>query len=307
MKVETYNYDISYGSRCGFRQFSIQSFSSAVCRPQTMNAELFFACPTSVKTGFSFSLRSVTVTRRIEIYKPIMVDRSPNPKPVDHNWLVLLHPPGFCKIPAESCSNVARAETQQFTIHGLWPVDSRGRTIRGDPSKAPPVNLNDILADPILTNDLTQLWPNMSGGIEPYDDFGLWRDEWAKHGWLDPSYNYNALEYFRRTIAADKLEGAVVMESLRKKGIIPGNSYTLAQYRDAIESETKVLNSAVLQCYEDDGIFHLSENCVKPTFIEDRSAEEECSENQKSKGSQLVSLRPEPLLSKLAAPFVSRA
>ncbi|KAK4847526.1 hypothetical protein QYF36_002951 [Acer negundo] len=189
----------------------------------------------------------------------IALRQSPNPKPVDHNWLVLLHPPGFCKIPAESCSNVARAETQQFTIHGLWPVDSRGRTIRGDPSKAPPVNLNDILADPILTNDLTQLWPNMSGGIEPYDDFGLWRDEWAKHGWLDPSYNYNALEYFRRTIAADKLEGAVVMESLRKKGLIPGNSYTLAQYRDAIESETKVLNSAVLQCYEDDGIFHLSE------------------------------------------------
>ncbi|KAK4847552.1 hypothetical protein QYF36_003249 [Acer negundo] len=57
----------------------------------------------------------------------------------------------------------------------------------------------------------------------------------------------------------------------------------------------------------DEASRHHIQNCVKPTFIEDRSAEEECSENQKSKGSQLVSLRPEPLLSKLAAPFVSRA
>ncbi|KAI9181733.1 hypothetical protein LWI28_018013 [Acer negundo] len=63
------------------------------------------------------------------------------------------------------------------------------------------------------------------------------------------------------TIAVRKLiPGADLTASLKKYNIIPGGSYKIAAYRDAMESETGVIDSIVMQCYEEPaGTFHLSE------------------------------------------------
>ncbi|KAK4849483.1 hypothetical protein QYF36_025316 [Acer negundo] len=93
------------------------------------------------------------------------------------------------------------------------------------------------------------------------------------------------------TIAVRKLiPGADLTASLKKYNIIPGGSYKIAAYRDAMESETGVIDSIVMQCYEEPaGTFHLSETKKQSTTQIDNFAEEPQPHHRQDDGAVSVS------------------
>ncbi|KAK0600285.1 hypothetical protein LWI29_013405 [Acer saccharum] len=100
-----------------------------------------------------------------------------NPEPQYHNWLVQTWPTGYC-YPRTDCNLLS-----EFTIHGLWPVDSYGNGLTNPIH--PPMNKDDICAmiqhhsqtDHFSAN-MVRYWPSLMFKFNA----DLWVNEWNEHG-----------------------------------------------------------------------------------------------------------------------------
>ncbi|KAJ7961964.1 Ribonuclease, partial [Quillaja saponaria] len=110
-------------------------------------------------------------------------------------------------------------EPQQFTIHGLWPVDSNDISITCYGNNVPPLPpLGTVRTCPFY-NDLVNSWPNLKNG---QDNYSFWKHEWTKHGVcsrLKPN------KYFEFAIMAYK-SLPPLLEKLHPT-IRPGHNYSL--------------------------------------------------------------------------------
>ncbi|KAK2664553.1 hypothetical protein Ddye_003127 [Dipteronia dyeriana] len=160
----------------------------------------------------------IVVTNIISL--PLSSPPSPSPPPpapnrMDHYRFVQSWPPGYCfKKPCKKPAMI----TEQFIIHGLWPVNKAGRSLKGDP-KAASVDIKDIQSDPALYNAMNKNWPSLN-----FDNFFFWSYEWKKHGSADPAFNNKPLPYFETTITVKNLQGGDLLTSLMNNKIKPGIS-----------------------------------------------------------------------------------
>uniref|UniRef100_A0AAU8BTP5 S10-ribonuclease n=1 Tax=Citrus maxima TaxID=37334 RepID=A0AAU8BTP5_CITMA len=136
----------------------------------------------------------------------------------DHFWLVQSWPPVYClKYP---CKNNPPLD---FVLHGLWPVNSSGHTLKNSSHKFD--DLETTIENLPFIEELKSNWPSLAS--TNYTSF--WKHEWDNHGSgqpLDPP------DYF---LAANRLTKNVdLLSTLRRNGILPdGTSHPITDYVDA--------------------------------------------------------------------------
>nr|AAK15435.1 self-incompatibility ribonuclease [Petunia axillaris] len=142
----------------------------------------------------------------------------------DQLQLVLTWPPSFCH--EKSCNRIPR----NFTIHGLWPDNQH-------------VMLNDCaktfkkITDVLKSKELDDRWPDLKySRNNAIQTQSFWRYEYNKHGTCC-SQRYNQQAYF--DIAKNLKDKFDLLQILKKKGIIPGKTYTVDKIEEAIREVTQ--------------------------------------------------------------------
>ena len=104
-------------------------------------------------------------------------------------------------------------ENNQWTIHGLWPQNSKSNY----PTFCRNVDFNENLLNPII-KDLDKYWHSDRGSNKNF-----WEHEWKKHGSC-MFQEMNELEYFKKTLDLFhyvKNKGIIENFKQRNKALIP--------------------------------------------------------------------------------------
>ncbi|CEI90297.1 Putative Ribonuclease T2 family protein [Rhizopus microsporus] len=132
----------------------------------------------------------------------------------------------------------------EFTIHGLWPdkCDGTYAPSNGCDSSRNLSNIASVIksANGTLYNRMNTFWPSYKG-----DNNVFWSHEWNKHGtcvstlrptcYGDKYVKYQEIpEYFEK--ALDLRDEYDVYGALSLSGVIPGNTYNVNTFADAIQS-----------------------------------------------------------------------
>ncbi|KAM7477318.1 hypothetical protein LguiA_025531 [Lonicera macranthoides] len=164
----------------------------------------------------------------------------PSPNKVDHFVFVQQWPAGYCYFNRDNC--VRNKLVNDFCIHGIWPANSFGVSLRGcaDPK---PFDASFVKS---IERDLKTYWPSFSRKLS---DQKFWEHEWKEHGICSTKSNPSLYggDYFRG--ALQMKQTLDINGILRNIGVVPndGNSkYTLAKIRREI---TKNVSSTIyLEC-----------------------------------------------------------
>lgn len=142
-------------------------------------------------------------------------------------------PPAVCSVNSRLCHGIV----QRFTIHGLWPFDSNGRSITGCVGSAYNVSLvSSFLAK------LNYSWPSYDNRPYRY----LWEHEWDVHGKCSETI-LSQVKYFNNSV--NLYSGFNLLSRLQSQGINPDNKgYKVQDILNAFPTVVQVnckTNSAV--------------------------------------------------------------
>nr|QHA79782.1 S6-ribonuclease [Citrus maxima] len=132
----------------------------------------------------------------------------------DHFWLVLSWPPVYCL--QNPCNN----PPFDFSLHGLWPVNSSGHTLKN--SSHTFKNFQKKIEHLPFRGELKKYWPSLASS----DPTNFWKHEWDEHGSGQPS---EPPDYFLAAITLRK--NVDLLSTLRRYRIVPGGtSYPITDY-----------------------------------------------------------------------------
>ncbi|OLY80780.1 Ribonuclease Rh [Smittium mucronatum] len=130
----------------------------------------------------------------------------------------------------------------KFTVHGLWPDHCDGTFVTDTcDSTRNYQNVGDIVLqkDPALYKQMLRYWPSTSANS------AFWQHEWYKHGTcynvanppclLDYTLYDDMILYFQ--IVMREAKRYDLYQALKNEGIVPGATYTKAQFVDALYNQ----------------------------------------------------------------------
>ncbi|KAK2661924.1 hypothetical protein Ddye_000498 [Dipteronia dyeriana] len=206
----------------------------------------------------------------------------------DHFWFALQWPPSLCEGKRDSCKDVK----PNFTIHGLWPTDVQGNTLK---KRVLPVadclsfHFDDDMSP--LVEDLNKYWPSF---LIANTNKCFWKHEWDKHGstiskWIENGHTPE--DYFKKAVKLIENRSTKISTALE-----PDNSYPVSEF---IEAMTKITGKEImLQCTENKLIDNMKalievRLCVNSDATEfiNCSGEKEKPETEKSCGQGTIEIR----------------
>nr|BCK86173.1 ribonuclease T2 [Citrus tamurana] len=158
-------------------------------------------------------------------------------------FLVQTWPPVYCQVHRpEPC----RIKPSKFVLHGLWPVNSSGRSSTNTNNQT--INLQDMLeSNKSFAAEMNKFWPSLTRDENENEQF--WEREWKHHGRGQPTLPPE--EYFRTAITLVK--AANLEAAFRGAGINPdGDKLNPRKYTRAINTRYgttplyKCLNTSLL-------------------------------------------------------------
>ncbi|XP_055823013.1 ribonuclease S-4-like [Solanum dulcamara] len=147
---------------------------------------------------------------------------------------VLQWPPTFC-IQLNSAQTPGRCKEpilqHNLTLHGLWPADQDGYSIKCP--ETPDPNWNQIFTRTV-ENQLMAFWPPLRENAQNWD---LWKHEWRDHGSCGGT---TAQVYFNTAIKINNMLGkGNLFNYLKTSGIIACDSLSFAR-KDIVQAVQKV-------------------------------------------------------------------
>ncbi|KAM7477465.1 hypothetical protein LguiA_025678 [Lonicera macranthoides] len=164
----------------------------------------------------------------------------PSPNELEYFIFVQQWPAGYCYFNQDDC--VRNKLVNDFCIHGIWPADSSGVSLRGC---ADPKPFQASFVKPI-ERDLKTYWPSFSSKLS---DQKFWEHEWREHGICSTKTNPSLYggDYFRGALQMKR--ALDIYGILSNIGVVPndGNSkYNVAKIRREI---TMAVSSTIyLEC-----------------------------------------------------------
>ncbi|ESR44971.1 Ribonuclease 1 [Citrus sinensis] len=138
-------------------------------------------------------------------------------------FLVQTWPPVYCQVHRpEPC----RIKPSKFVLHGLWPVNSSGRSSTNTNNQT--INVPAMLeSNKSFAAEMNKFWPSLTRN----ENEQFWKREWKHHGRGQP--NLPPEEYFRTAITLVK--AANLEAAFRDAGINPdGDKLNPRKYTRAI-------------------------------------------------------------------------
>ncbi|XP_058009551.1 ribonuclease 1-like [Hevea brasiliensis] len=156
-------------------------------------------------------------------------------------YLVFWWPPSYCKSSVPSKCNKPYKD-DNFTFHGMWPVNIGGRSPNPTKCEGPPFDANKLINSPIIS-ELNKLWPNFDAKQSNTD---LWEHEWVKHGICT---GWDLFQFYKKSI--DRVEQVNILRVLETAGITPNN----AKYNiDDIKRAFNHLTRPIIHCNKEKSI-----------------------------------------------------
>ena len=115
-------------------------------------------------------------------------------------------------------------DARSFTLHGLWP-SREGAAECSYPCTCTAEKFDQSKIGSILPQ-MTEFWPSSYPPNAPF-----WSHEWTKHGTCS---GFQQLEYFSTTLSWLQKTNASL--ALKKKGIVPGSTYSASDIASAIDA-----------------------------------------------------------------------
>ncbi|KAJ8562108.1 hypothetical protein K7X08_011399 [Anisodus acutangulus] len=159
---------------------------------------------------------------------------SQQPPPPPILKFVLQWPPTFCPTLNSDKQKWGRCQEpirqREFTLHGLWPADADGYSIKC--AGQPDPNWDKLLLR--IEKTLETFWPPLRENSNKRD---IWKHEWRAHGACGGT---TPQEYFERAIKInDMLEKGNLFNYLATSGIIACDSLAFSK-KDIVEAVRKV-------------------------------------------------------------------
>ncbi|XP_057460118.1 ribonuclease S-7-like [Actinidia eriantha] len=190
----------------------------------------------------------------------LQVDSAP-PPPASPSYtiiqMVMSWPPTYCQS-GSPCKDWSQIE-KRFSLHGLWPADSTGKSVVDcpGPTFSVPAQLNACLDKKSnLFTELSYYWPSIK---ENSQDDSFWKYQWNKHG-VCASSNICAKTFFEKAVDHSKKLVNLLHYVLAASQIVPSDTtlYTAAQIKSAVQNVIKT-NNVYISCWRINNVINLRE------------------------------------------------